>query len=81
MSQGGDELLNLYDSAGDDLLEADDDWLRLSSDDLADFLIYIEGLNNQADLANAYSQNGGNDTTDINWPGLLYDLDLHGPWS
>ena len=80
LSQGGDEEVVLDDSAGDDLLEADDDWLQLFSDDVVDFLIYLDGLDSQLDWAEANSENGGNDTTDI-IPLLDYDLDLDGPWS
>ena len=71
-TKGGDDRAELFDSALNDLLEADDNWARLSNADL--------GFSNLAvafELVEATSSNDG-DSTDID-PTVDF-LVTYGPW-
>ncbi len=75
LGQGGDDQADMYDSSGDDLLEADDGWTRLSNA-AAGWLYEIQNLNSLDDIVRAHSQPGDDDDEQIDWPDLLFTLDL-----
>jgi len=72
LGQAGTDIVDLYDSDQDDLLEADDDWAELSNA-ADDWLFQVAGLD---DFVKAYSDAGDDDTETIDWPNLLFTLDL-----
>jgi len=75
LGQGGDDAVNLWDSAGDEILFADNDSAGLSNS-AAGWSFKVSGLDSLGDVVYAHSNPGDNDTEDINWPALLFTLDL-----
>ena len=74
-AQGGNDTAELHDSSGDDLLEAADNWARLSSNNAeVDFLYELIALQHVTAASTT-----GNDTKSIATP-LEVDLMLTGPW-
>ena len=71
-SQGEDDRAELFDSALDDLLEADGDWARLSNTDLG-----FANLAVAFDVVEATSSNDG-DQMDVD-PSVRF-LVTYGPW-
>jgi subtilisin family serine protease len=69
---GGTDTALIFDSVLDDLLTADDDWTELSN------TAWLVKLLDFATV-HAYSENGGDDDTDITNP-LDFTLNLYGPW-
>ncbi len=76
LAGGGNDIGWLYDSTGNDFLEADDDRCRLSNS-AADWLFEIDGLN-AGDTLTPFSGAGGTDSDNIVTP-LDYTLNL-GSW-
>ncbi|MBN2473444.1 MAG: hypothetical protein JXB62_02460 [Pirellulales bacterium] len=64
----------LKDSTAADLLEAEGNWVRLSSA-AVDYLYRLEDFNYVKATANRPA-----DYTDIDWDSLTFELDLEGPW-
>jgi len=73
---GENDRADLFDSALVDLLEADDDWARLSHDDAMLYFVYSV---KDFDSVKVWSENDSRNTKNVATD-LLFDLYLEGTW-